>query len=256
MVRYKRVLLKISGQALAGPDHANISMGISQVMLTKLAGDIKHVIDMGVNVCIVIGGGNIYRGITGAKEHGIDRSTSDHMGMLATVINALALQNALEHVGLECRVMTAIPMDAFAEPYIRRRAISHMTKGHVVIFAAGMGNPYFTTDTPAALRALEMNCDLILKATKVDGVYDKDPEKFSDAVHYDHLTYSDVLKGNLGVMDTTAVTLIRENHLPLAVFNIFDEDGFARVITGEGKYTMISDDSQETSVLKKERKTQ
>lgn len=244
MSQYKRVLLKISGEALAGPNHANISMGISQEMLTKLAADIKQVIDMGVKVCIVIGGGNIYRGITGAKEHGIDRSTSDHMGMLATVINALALQNAIEHAGLECRVMTAIPMEAFAEPYIRRRAINHMTKGRVVIFAAGMGNPYFTTDTPAALRALEMNCDLILKATKVDGVYDKDPKKHQDAVRYDHLTYSEVLKKHLTVMDTTAVTLIRENHLPLAVFNIFEENGFARVITGQGKYTLISDTSE------------
>lgn len=241
MIHYKRVLLKISGEALAGPDHANISMGISQVMLTKLAHDIRNVVNLGVEVCIVIGGGNIYRGIAGSKEHGIDRSTSDHMGMLATVINALALQNAVEHLGMQCRVMTAIPMEAFAEPYIRRRAISHMNKGRVVIFAAGMGNPYFTTDTPAALRALEMNCDLLLKATKVDGVYDKDPKKHADAVHFDHLTYTEVLSKHLAVMDATAVTLIRENCLPLAVFNIFEEDGFARVITGETKHTIISD---------------
>lgn len=241
MTPYKRVLLKISGEALAGPDHATTSMGISQEMLTKLAKDIKNVIDLGIEVCIVIGGGNIYRGITGSKEHGIDRSTSDHMGMLATVINALALQNSIEHLGLQCRVMTAIPMEAFAEPYIRRRAISHMNKGRVVIFAAGMGNPYFTTDTPAALRALEMNCDLLLKATKVDGVYDRDPKKHEDAIHFVHLTYTEVLNKHLAVMDATAVTLIRENRLPLAVFNVFEENGFARVITGEAKHTIISD---------------
>ncbi len=239
--KYNRVLLKISGEALAGPDHSTITMGISQIMLTKLASDIKNVVNMGIEVCIVIGGGNIYRGITGSKEHGIDRSTSDHMGMLATVINALALQNALEQAGLPCRVMTAIPMEAFAEPYIRRRAISHMNKGRVVIFAAGMGNPYFTTDTPAALRALEMNCDLLLKATKVDGVYDKDPLKHDDAIHFVHLTYSEVLNKHLSVMDATAVTLIRENKLPLAVFNIFEENGFAKVITSQTKHTIISD---------------
>jgi uridylate kinase len=188
----------------------------------------------------VIGGGNIYRGKPGTTNHGIDRPTSDHMGMLATVINALALQSTFEQVGLQCRVMTSIPMEAFAEPYIRRQAMNHMHKKRVVIFAAGMGNPYFTTDTSAALRALEMNCDLLLKATKVDGIYDKDPIKYPDAVRYDHLTYTTVLSNHLTVMDATSITLMQENQLPLAVFNVFEEDGFAKVLTGKTKCTMIS----------------
>lgn len=238
---YKRVLLKISGEALAGPDLKTAPMGVSQHMLTKLAHDIKAVVSKGIQVCLVVGSGNIWRGVTGSQTLGIDRSTSDHMGMLATVINALALQNTLEHLGLTCRMMTAIPMSAVGEPYIRRRAINHMEKGRVVIFAAGTGNPFFTTDTAAALRALEMDCDLLLKATKVDGVYDKDPHKHPNAIHYDFLTYTDVLAKRLEIMDATAITLIRENKLPLAVFNIFEEDGFENVILGKGKFTIIAD---------------
>lgn len=238
---YNRVLLKISGEALAGENNSDASVGIGQYMLTKLAKDIKNVVAQGVQVCLVVGSGNIWRGVTGSDKLGIDRSTSDHMGMLATVINALALQNTMELSGLACRMMTAIPMSAIGEPYIRRRAISHMNKGRVVIFAAGTGNPFFTTDTAAALRALEMDCDLVLKATKVDGVYDKDPKKYADAVHCPELSYTQVLTKNLSIMDATAIALMRENKLPLAVFNIFDEDGFQKVISGEGKYTIVSD---------------
>lgn len=237
---YKRVLLKISGEALAMGNPSQASMGIGQHMLTKIALDVQKVASLGVQVCLVVGGGNIWRGVTGSDQLGIDRSTSDHMGMLATVINALALQNTMEHYGLPCRMMTAIPMATIGESYIRRRALSHMEKGRVVIFAAGSGNPFFTTDTAAALRALEMDCDLVLKATKVDGVYDKDPQRYTDAIHCPHLSYTDVLTKQLGVMDATAVALMRENALPLAVFNIFEENGFEKVISGTGKFTIIS----------------
>lgn len=244
---YKRVLLKISGEALAGENPAEASMGIGQHMLTKLALDIQKVASKGVQVCLVVGSGNIWRGVTGADQLGIDRSTSDHMGMLATVINALALQNTIEHYGLPCRMMTAIPMAAVGEPYIRRRAISHMEKGRVVIFAAGTGNPFFTTDTAAALRALEMDCDLVLKATKVDGVYDKDPQLYPNAIHYPSLSYTDVLTKQLGIMDATAIALMRENALPLAVFNIFEKNGFENVIAGKGKFTLISGNDNQTT---------
>lgn len=246
---YRRVLLKISGEALAGENAKDASMGIGQYMLTKLAKDIGKVVAQGVQVCLVVGSGNIWRGVTGSDKLGIDRSTSDHMGMLATVINALALQNTMELSGLSCRMMTAIPMAAIGEPYIRRRAITHMTKGRVVIFAAGTGNPFFTTDTAAALRALEMDCDLVLKATKVDGVYDMDPQKFTNAVHYPELTYTQVLTRNLGIMDATAIALMRENALPLAVFNIFENDGFSNVIEGKGKYTIVSDKTSPSEKL-------
>ncbi|WP_010302792.1 UMP kinase [Candidatus Odyssella thessalonicensis] len=238
---YKRVLLKISGEALADIDEAGHPQNLSNRMLHKIAADIQAATQAGVQVCIVIGGGNIFRGDKGSQVLGIDRTTCDYMGMMATVINALALQNAVEQNSMVCRVMTAIPMKAIGEDYVRRRAISHMEKGRVVIFAAGSGNPFFTTDTAAALRALEMDCDLLLKATKVNGVYDKDPVKHQDAQHYTHLSYSDILADRLGVMDATAVALLREHKLPLAVFSIFEQNGFANVLAGKGKYTLISE---------------
>ncbi|WP_032112293.1 UMP kinase [Candidatus Paracaedibacter symbiosus] len=238
--KYKRVLLKISGEALSSLTPGQ-HQGINQGMLNKVANDIRNVVNLGIDVCIVIGGGNIYRGVSGSKSHGIDRATSDHMGMLATVINALALQNAIEHEGMLCRVMTAIPMQAIGEFYIRRRAIRHMEKGRVVIFAAGTGNPFFTTDTAAALRALEMGCDLLLKATKVDGVYDKDPKIYPDAIHYDRLSYSNLLSQKLEVMDATAVALVQEHNLPLAVFSIYENDSFLKVLEGTAKHTLVTE---------------
>ncbi len=238
---YKRVLLKISGEALAEVDEAGHPQTLSNRMLHKIAADIYTATQSGVQVCVVIGGGNIFRGDKGSQVLGIDRSTCDYMGMLATVINALALQNAIEQNDMACRVMTAIPMKAIGEDYVRRRAVSHMEKGRVVIFAAGSGNPFFTTDTAAALRALEMECELLLKATKVDGVYNKDPVKHQDAQHYAKLTYSDILNDRLSVMDATAVALLREHKLPLAVFSIFAANGFANVLAGEGQHTLISE---------------
>lgn len=238
---YKRVLLKISGEALSGLTHSPNQQGIDQEMLHKVASDIRTVVKNGIEVCIVVGGGNIYRGVSGVQNHGIDRTTSDHMGMLATVINAIALQNAIEQQGTPSRVMTAIAMDAIGEFYIRRRAIRHMEKGRVVIFAAGIGNPFFTTDTAAALRALEMDCDLLLKATKVDGVYDKDPKKAPDAIHYNTLTYNDLLTNKLAVMDATAIALVREHNLPLAVFSIYEPNSFLNVLNGIGKFTLIKE---------------
>lgn len=239
---HKRVLLKISGEALASCDPANKSHGIDQDMLLKVANDIRQVRAMGVDVCVVVGGGNIYRGVQGVRDHGIDRATSDYMGMLATVINALALQNAIEQVGSECRVMTAIPMQAIGELYIRRRAMHHMAQGRVVIFAAGTGNPFFTTDTAAALRASEMNCDLLLKATKVAGVYDRDPMAHPDAILYKKISHSAVIANELNVMDMSAVVLVKENRIPIAVFSIYEENGFANVITGKGAHTLVSDE--------------
>ncbi|MBX9804795.1 MAG: UMP kinase [Alphaproteobacteria bacterium] len=236
---YNRVLLKISGQALAGEE--STSQGINQGMLEKMASEIAHVHQLGVQVCVVVGGGNIYRGVTGAKEHGIDRATSDYMGMMATIINALALQNALEQSNMHCRVMCAFPIEAIGETYIRRRALRHMEKGRVVIFAGGTGNPFFTTDTAAALRASEMGCDLLLKATKVDGVYSSDPHKNSEAEFHPTLSYDDILNRNLGIMDATAVALSRENLIPIAIFSIFEKGGFAKVVCGKGNYTLISE---------------
>ncbi|HXF90784.1 MAG TPA: UMP kinase, partial [Candidatus Nitrosotenuis sp.] len=199
-----------------------------------------NVVSCGVEVCLVVGGGNIYRGVSGTQSHGIDRATSDYMGMLATVINAMALQSAIEQLGLQSRVMTAIPMHAMGELYIRRRAIRHMEKGRVVIFGAGTGNPYFTTDTAAALRALETDCDLVLKATKVDGVYDCDPQINPTAQHYDTLTYQAVFEQKLAVMDATAIALLQEHNLPIAVFSIFKDDSFFNVIHNQGKFTLIT----------------
>ena len=240
---HRRVLLKISGQALSGtiagtdPD----AQGINQEMLEKMATEIAQVRDLGTQICVVVGGGNIYRGVAGAKTHGIDRATSDYMGMMATIINALALQNAIEHADMPCRVMCAFPIEAIGETYIRRRAIHHLEKNRVVIFAGGTGNPFFTTDTAAALRASEMGCDLLLKATKVDGVYSADPLKDHSAKFHPVLSYDDVLTRNLGVMDATAIALARENLIPVAIFSIYEEGGFAKVIRGEGNFTLITE---------------
>jgi uridylate kinase len=232
--RYKRVLLKLSGEALMG----GREYGLDPETLTRVAEEIKSVTEMGVQVCAVIGGGNIFRGVSGAAS-GIDRATGDYMGMLATVINALAMQNALEKIGVQTRVLSAIPMSAVCEPYIRRRAMRHMEKGRVVLFAAGTGNPFFTTDSAAALRAAEMQCDALLKATKVDGVYSADPTKDKNATRFDKLTYLDVLSKDLQVMDTSAISLARQSKIPILVFSIHTHGGFAEVMQGKGKFTVI-----------------
>jgi len=233
-MRYKRVLLKLSGEALMG----NRDYGLDPEIVDRMAGEIKSVIDMGVEVCAVIGGGNIFRGVSGAAQ-GMDRATADYMGMLATVINALAMQNALEKAGVPTRVLSAIPMSSVCEPYIRRRAIRHMEKGRVVIFAAGTGNPFFTTDSAAALRASETQCNALLKATKVDGVYSADPAKDKDAKRYDKLSYLDVLSQDLQVMDTSAISLARQSKIPILVFSIFTHGAFAEVMQGKGKFTIV-----------------
>ena len=231
---YRRVLLKISGEVLMGPDE----FGLHGDTVLRIAKDVQEVQARGIEVCLVVGGGNIYRGVAGAAD-GMERSTGDYMGMLATVINALALQNKLEGLGVYTRVVSAIPMTTICEPYIRRRAIRHMEKGRVVIFAGGTGNPYFTTDTAAALRASEMGCECLLKGTKVDGVYDTDPEKNPDAKRYDQLTHREVLHKDLGVMDAAAVTLCRENEIPILVFSILNRGEFGRVLMGQGRHTII-----------------
>ncbi len=225
---YKRMLLKLSGEALMGEEE----FGIESQAIETYAKQIKEVYDMGIELAIVIGGGNIFRGLSGSDQ-GIDRVTGDHMGMLATVINSLALQNAIERLGVPTRVQTAIDMPKIAEPFIKRRAIRHLEKNRVVIFGAGTGNPYFTTDTAAALRAIEIDADVVVKATKVDGIYDKDPKKFDDAVKYDVVTYDECLAKNLKVMDATAISLCRENNLPILVFNLLEEGNLRKVITGE-----------------------
>ena len=225
---YKKILLKLSGEALMGEQE----FGISSDVITSYAKQIKEIVDLGVEVSIVIGGGNIFRGISGAAQ-GVDRVTGDHMGMLATVINSLALQNSIEKLGVPTRVQTAIEMPKVAEPFIKRRAQRHLEKGRVVIFGAGTGNPYFTTDTAAALRAIEMETDVVIKATKVDGIYDKDPVKFADAKKYEKVTYNEVLAKDLKVMDATAISLCRENKLPIIVFNSLIEGNLKRVIMGE-----------------------
>lgn len=234
---YKRVLLKISGEALMGDE----DYGLDPAFIDRIARDVREVRELGVGVSIVVGGGNIFRGLAGAAG-GLDRTTADHMGMLATVINALALQSALEQLGLETRVQTAIPMTSVAEPYIRRRAIRHMEKGRVVIFGAGTGNPYFTTDTPAVLRALEMECDVLLKGTKVDGVYDADPVQVADAKRYDRLSFHRVLTEDLNVMDHAAISLARENKIPILVFSIYQPGAFAEVVCGKGRFTLINNE--------------
>ena len=233
--RFKRVLLKISGEVLMGTQE----FGIDPAIVARVATDIKHTVEkIGTEVCVVIGGGNIFRGVSGAAA-GMDRATADYMGMLATVINALALQSALEGMGLPTRVQSAIPMASVAEPYIRRKAIRHMEKGRVVIFAAGTGNPFFTTDTAAALRASEMNCDALLKGTKVDGIYDSDPRKNPKAKRFDRLTYMDVLSKDLKVMDASAITLARQSNIPVVVFSIHTPDAFYNLMRGKGKYTIV-----------------
>ncbi len=231
---HKRVLLKISGEALMG----RREYGLDTETLSRIAIDVGDVVKMGVQVCLVIGGGNIFRGVSGAAG-GMDRAQADYIGMLATVMNALGMQSALERRGVPTRVQSAIPMSSVCEPYIRRRAERHMEKGRVVIFAAGTGNPFFTTDTAAALRAAEMNCDLLLKGTQVDGVYAADPRKFPDAERYEELTYLDVLARDLGVMDAAGISLARENGLPIIVFNIHAPGAFAQVMRGEGRFTRI-----------------
>lgn len=212
---YKRVLLKLSGEALMG----DMDFGIESRMMSRVASEIAEVADMGIDVALVIGGGNIFRG-QGLAEAGIDRVTGDHMGMLATVINSLAMQDALEKIGKQCRVMSAIRINRVCEEYVRRRAIRHLEKGRIVIFAAGTGNPFFTTDTAGCLRAIEIEADVIMKATKVNGVFDSDPAKNPDAKRYQTLTYTEVIEKNLGVMDMTAIVMCRDNRLPLRVFNL------------------------------------
>ena len=234
---YRRVLLKLSGEGLMGERE----YGLDPVMLSSIAQEIATVHAMGVQVCVVIGGGNIFRGIAGAAA-GMERASADYMGMLATVINSLALQNALEKIGLHTRVVSAIPMTTVCEPYIRRRAVRHMEKGRVVIFAAGTGNPFFTTDTAAALRAAEMGADAMLKATQVDGVYTADPRKDPNAKRYDRLTYLEVLSQDLQVMDASAISLSRENGIPILVFDLHTPGAFAQVMRGEGTFTIITDE--------------
>jgi uridylate kinase len=233
--RYKRILLKLSGEAGVGGDQ----FGIDPKTLQGVSDDIAQVVAAGVQVCIVVGGGNIFRGAALA-EAGMERASADYMGMLATVMNALALQASLEKVGVFTRVQSAIPMEAICEPYIRRRALRHLEKGRVVIFAAGLGAPFFTTDTPAALRAAEMGCDALLKGTSVDGVYTADPKKDAGAERYDTLSYQEVLAKNLRVMDTSAVSLMRDNHIPIVVFNIRERGNLLKVLKGEGVFTTIA----------------
>ncbi len=234
MMKYQRVLLKVSGEALSG----SAGFGIDNSILEEIAKEIVAVAEMGVEVAIVVGGGNIHRGVSGAIK-GMDRASSDYMGMVATMLNALALQDCLERKGHFTRVQSAIDMREVSEPYIRRRAVRHLEKKRIVIFAAGTGNPYFTTDTTAALRANEIGADIILKATKVDGIYDKDPMENKDAVKYDQLTYSEVISQGLKVMDTTAVTLCMENQMKIVVFNFFEKDAFKRIIQGEAVGTLV-----------------
>ncbi len=233
---FRRVMLKISGEALMG----DTAYGLHPPTVERIAREVKVVHDMGVEICMVIGGGNIFRGLQGSAQ-GMERTTADYMGMLATVMNALAMQSALEELGVFCRVISAIRMDEVAEPYIRRRAVRHLEKKRICIFAAGTGNPYFTTDTAATLRANEMACEAILKGTKVDGVYDKDPMTNADAVRYDRISYDDVLAKHLKVMDASAIALARDNNLPIIVFSLDEPGGFRGILAGEGTYTIVHD---------------
>ncbi len=240
-MKYQRILLKLSGEALAG----TAGYGIDTEVLEILAKQIKEIRDLGVQIGIVLGGGNIFRGLTAATR-GMDRSQADYMGMLATVMNCLALQDALERLKVFTRVQSAIEIQELAEPYIRRRALRHLEKGRVVIFAGGTGNPYFSTDTAASLRAMEINADVILKATKVDGVYDSDPAKNKKAKLYKELSYIDVLKDNLKVMDSTAISLCMDNQLPIIVFNLSRKNGIRDVVYGKTVGTLVSADSRAT----------
>ncbi len=232
--RYHRVLLKISGEALMGDQ----GYGLHPPTVDRIANEVKSVRDLGVEICMVIGGGNIFRGLQ-LSNQGIERTTADYMGMLATVMNALAMQSALEAIGVHTRVISAIPMDQVCEPYIRRRAVRHLEKARVCIFAAGTGNPYFTTDTAATLRATEMSCQAIFKGTKVDGVYDKDPATNPDATRYDTISYDEVLTRHLKVMDASAIALARDNDLPILVFSLDEPGGFKGILAGQGTFTIV-----------------
>ncbi len=232
--RFNRILLKLSGEALMGEGQ----FGIDPETTSRLAEEIRQAREAGHTLCLVVGGGNIFRGLAGAAQ-GFDRASADYMGMLATVMNAIAMQNALEKIGVDTRVLSAIPMATISEPYIRRRAVRHMEKGRVVIFAAGTGNPYFTTDTAAALRAAEMGCDALFKGTSVDGVYDADPKKVKGATRYEEVSFQQVLTDNLKVMDASAVALCRDNNIPIVVFNIREQGNLARVLSGEGTATIV-----------------
>jgi len=235
--RFNRILLKLSGEALMGDGQ----FGIDPDTVARLAEEIKEAVASGHTLCLVVGGGNIFRGLAGAAK-GFDRASADYMGMLATVMNALAVQNALEKIGVDTRVQSAIPMATVSEPYIRRRAVRHMEKGRVVIFAAGTGNPFFTTDTAAALRAAEMGCDALFKGTSVDGVYDADPKKVRGAKRYETVTFDKVLSDNLKVMDATAVALCRDNNIPIVVFNVREQGNLARVLGGGGIATIVQNE--------------
>jgi uridylate kinase len=235
-ISYKRVLLKISGEALMG----DLGYGLHPPTVERIAREIQIVHNMGLQICMVIGGGNIFRGLQGSAQ-GMERTTADYMGMLATVMNALAMQSAFEELGVHTRVISAIPMDQVCEPYIRRRAVRHLEKGRVCIFAAGTGNPYFTTDTAATLRATEMKCEAIFKGTKVDGIYDKDPKKHSDAIKYDAISYDEVLQKRLGVMDASSIALARDNNLPIVVFSLDEEGGFSGILSGKGSFTIVGE---------------
>ena len=232
---YKRILLKLSGESLMG----SREFGMDVEAVIALSKDLKELVQMGVEVCVVLGGGNIFRGIAGSAA-GMDRTSADYMGMLATVMNALCLQDVLENnLGLQTRVLSAIPMPTVCEAYIRRRAIRHLEKGRLVIFAAGTGNPFFTTDTAATLRAIEMNCDVIMKATQVDGIYDSDPKKNKDAKRFDEVSYEDVITKNLQIMDASAIALARDNRLPILVFSQHEERALQKAVLGQGKYTLV-----------------
>jgi len=232
--RFKRVLLKLSGEALMGDQ----PYGIDVKVVERLAGEVEEARKTGVQICLVIGGGNIFRGISGAAS-GMDRADADHLGMLATVMNAIAFQNALRNRGVPAYVLSAIPMHTVCEPYIRSRALRHLEAGAVVIFAAGTGNPFFTTDTTAALRAAEMGCDVVIKGTKVDGVYTADPAKDKSARRYERLSYNEALAGELGIMDGAAIALARDNAIPLIVFSIIDPGALVKVVEGKGKFTLV-----------------
>ncbi len=231
---YKRILLKLSGEALMGDD----SYGINRVTISRIVTEIKEVVDLGVQVAVVIGGGNIFRGVAPAAE-GMDRATADYMGMLATVMNALALQDAMKHVGLKARVQSALNIEQVVEPYIRGKAMRYLEEGRVVIFGAGTGNPFFTTDTAAALRGMEMNADIVLKATKVDGIYTDDPKTNADAMRYKTVSFDEAITKNLKVMDATALTLCRDQKLPINVFSIFKQGALKRVVMGEDEGTQV-----------------
>ncbi len=238
MPKFKRILLKLSGEVLMGEQ----KYGIDTLFVARLAAEVKAAKETGLQLCLVIGGGNIFRGMAGAAQ-GMDRAQADYMGMLATIMNALAMQNALEQIGVETRVQSAIQMDAVCEPVIRRRAERHLEKGRVVIFAAGVGSPYFTTDSGAALRAAEMKCDALFKGTSVDGVYDADPKKVKTATRYETLSYDTVLANNLKVMDASAVALCRDNKIPIVVFSIREQGNLAKVLAGQGIQTIVQEEA-------------